>query len=426
LALLADVEAADTRALGAALETARAAGLAGAAVKAAGTQQEFAKLLAGFRDFVAIAYLSPEQIGWDVAPAQAVLRYGVWPGIATPELGRAGATASVWLDANTSLVAQLRAQFPKRRAVLGYRPDKDGGVPETRSLPARSAEVALADAYAAGGSVVLSLPENYRRGLLAGGSSELEAWKSLAGVQAFIRETQAVADAPLTGRTAVLCGTIEQSGEILNLAFRKNLCPVALPLAPPPLTATQFDVVVAANFELAPAAIENVARFAMSGGTVLAAPAGEEKNPWWTKRGWKKVRSEEDRDFYAAGRGTVIGYQTPVFDPGSFALDLKDAAGERSQPGLGVKNYDLRVWQADSVLGTLHRTAPGQVAAILTAYGGQMRREYLVGVRGRYRRGTVRQASDPAPRPVKLEPRSGRVEVSLPQSSRIAILSLEE
>lgn len=428
LALLADLPVAvDLAALRKELRAASAAGFAAAAVRAVGEPTGFNQLLREFQGFVAIVFLAPEQIDWNVQPAHAVLRYGVWPGIAPQDPATASATSSVWLDANTSLVAQLRAQHPRRRAVLGYRPDKEAGVPEKRSLPARSAEVALADAYSAGGNVILSLPVDYRRGLLARDQRALDAWKSLATVHAFVREQRAATEAPFAGRTAVLCGTIEQSGEILNLAFRKNLCPVAVPASSPPeFTTARFDVVVAANVELAPAVVENVARFALGGGAVMAAPVGEEKSPWWTSRGWKKVDSEPERDFYTAGKGLVCGYHTLVLDPGAFAADLKELAGQRSQPEVGLKNFDLRIVSADSVLGVLHRVSPATLAVVLTAYGNLPRQEFLLSVRGKYRRGTLRQIGATAPKSIQLMPRTNRVEMNLTLTSRIAIVTLEE
>ncbi|NWF85141.1 MAG: hypothetical protein HXY18_15090 [Bryobacteraceae bacterium] len=428
VALIADLPAAaDLNPLRAALESARSAGFTAAALRPAGDASAFGKLLADSGGFAAIVFLTAEQIDQDVRPAQAVLRHGVWPGIAAGDTGAAGATESVWLDANSSLVAHLRALYPWRSAVLGYRPDKDGGVPETRSVPARSAEVALADAFSAGGHVVLSLHGDYRNGLLKGEQRALDAWKSLAEAHEFMRGARALADAPLAGRTAVLCGGIEETGEILNLAFRKNLCPVAISAAaPPPLSTANFDVVVAANIELKPAVVENAARFAASGGAVLAAPAGEEKSPWWTTRGWKRIHSEEDRDLYAAGKGLVYGYHSLILDPGAFALDLKDAIARQSQPQGGLKNLDLRIWAADTVLGVLHRVSPSSVAVVLTAYGNLPRRDFLISVRGRYRRAAIREVGSPGARPVRLMPRAGRVEINLTQMSRVAIVTLEE
>ena len=427
LELVADVPAADPAGLAGALRAARGAGFTAAAVTALGSAAEFGALLGQFRDFVAMVYLTPEQMGWDVGPAQAVLRYGVWPGISTPDAGSAGATESVWLDANTSLIAQLRALYPRRRAVLGYRPDKDGGVPEKRSVPASSAEVALADAFSAGGHVVLSLPTLYREGLLSGQTRALEAWKALGEVHRFIGGARALTETPFAGRCAVLCGTIEQTGEILNLAFRKNLCPVALPAtALPRLAREQFDVVVAANVGLTPEAVENVARFAASGGVVMAAPAGEEAAPWWTRRGWKQLRMEEDRAVYAAGGGMLYAYTAAIDDPGRFALDVKEVHGRLTEPGVGIKNLDLRIWATDSVLGVLHRLSRTSIALVLTAYGSPPRHDFLVSVRGRYRRASLRQVGDTAAAPLPLMPRAQRVEMNLTRISRIAIVTLEE
>jgi len=425
--LVADLaEQSDAAALRKALADARAAGFEAASMRGVGDAGATRKVIEEFRDFVLFVQLGPEQIAWDVAPAHAVLRYGVWPGIATPDPSTAGATESIWLDANTSLIAQLRAQYPKRRAILGYRPDKEGGVPETRGVPMRSAEVALADAFSAGGSVILSLPADYRKALLARESRALAAWKELAGVLAFVRREAAATIKPFAGRVAVLCGTIEQSGEILNLAFRKNLCPVAMPAAAPvPLTPERFDIVVAANVIPAPPVVESLARYAAAGGAILAAPEGDEKNPWWTQRGFRKLRTEDDRDVYAAGRGTIYAYQSMVLDPGAFAMDLKELAGQRSQPGFGVKNFDLRIWSADSVLGVLHRLTPTSIAVVLTAYGNMPRHDFLVSVRGQYRTANMRQVGGAAAAAVPVMKRSGRVEMNLTQLSRIAIVTLE-
>jgi hypothetical protein len=427
LALLADLPLIeDLNALRQALKSAASAGFTAAAVTATGDSASFRALLAEFPDFVAIVYLAAEQIDWDVKPAHAVLRFGVWPGVAPVNTESAGATASVWLDANTSLVAQLRAQYPRRRAVLGYRPDKDGGVPEKRSVPATSAEVALADAFSAGGNVVLSLPVDYRAGLLAQAPRALDSWKSLATVHSFVRAQRALTDSPFAGHIAVLCGTIEQSAEILNLAFRRNLCPVAVPAATPPeFSTSRFDVVVAANVEMTPAVIENVARFATNGGAVMAAPVGDEKSPWWTTRGWKTTTSEQDRDLYTTGKGLLYAYHNPILDPGAFALDLRDLAGLRSQPEVGLKNFDLRIMAADTVLGVLHRPSPSTLAVVLTAYGGLRRHELLLSVRGRFRRGALREVGKPAASPVTLMSRTDRVEINLTLGSRIAIVTLE-
>ena len=62
---------------------ARALGFESVAVGATGDAASFRRFLEAQAGYVAIVYLTPEQIGWDVSSALAVLRGGVWPGIAS-------------------------------------------------------------------------------------------------------------------------------------------------------------------------------------------------------------------------------------------------------------------------------------------------------------------------------------------------------
>ncbi|MGJ5817020.1 hypothetical protein [Paludibaculum fermentans] len=412
-------------ALAADIGPAKAAGYAGAAVSAVGDAAAFQAFLKSQAGFVAVVYLKPEQIGWDVAPALAVLRSGVWPGIAPRDPNAAGATEAVWLNANASVVAHLRSLYPNRPAVLGYRPDKDAGVPETRSLPPRAMEIVLADAYAAGGFVVLSFPDSFRQGLLAGDGRMTSGWKDLVKVAAFHAAHRDVAQKPGHARMLVIAGDLEQSGEILNLAYRRNLCPRVVAAAQvPALAAAQVDVVVAANVPLAAGVVANLKRFASAGGTVMAAPAEGEKTQWWA--GGRKVESDEERDKYALGRGLVYGYHEQVLDPGTFALDLKDAYAEKSVPTDGPKNLDVRLWAADTIQVVLHRTGPSQLAAVLTCYGNPPNHDFLISFRGRYRSASIIDPARPEKQPLTLMPRTGRTEINLKQAGRSAIIYLEE
>ena len=424
MTVLAEVEA-DAGAVA----KAKALGFGGVAVNAGADEAALKALLKAEAGYVAVVYLKPEQIGWDVSPALAVLRGGVWPGIAPRDPSVASASEGIWLDANSSLVAYLRAVYPKRPAVLGYRPDKDGGVPATRSVPARSVEVSLADAYAAGGHVILSIPDDYRVALMKGEARALTAWKSLARVAGFLQKQRATVRNEAFSRVAVIAGDLEQSGEILNLAYRRNLSPVVVPVKfAPPVSLDRFDVVAAANVPLTPAEIEALTGFVRRGGTVLAAPAAEdEKNPqWWTKAGGKKVGSAEDRDVYTLGKGRIYGYHGTVLDPGPFALDLKDAAADQAPSEDGIKNLDFRIWSADSVLGVMYRVGPKRMMLVLTSYGNNVRGDFLTGVRGRFREAKMLDASGGAASPIVLMPRAGRVEFNLKQLARTAVILLEE
>src|SRR5258708_1212544 len=89
---------------------------------------------------------------------------GLWPGIRRPPTveGRGDETASAsrepWVDSNSYLIGYLRALYPKRPPVLGYLPDKLGD----RAVPFDSLELALIEAWAAGGNYVLAVENHYR------------------------------------------------------------------------------------------------------------------------------------------------------------------------------------------------------------------------------------------------------------------------
>src|SRR5687767_50061 len=78
---------------------------------------------------------------------------GLWPGIRKPPAvaGRGDETASAsrepWVDANGYQAGYLRALYPNRPPVLAYLPDKLGD----RSVPYDSLELALIEAWTAGG-----------------------------------------------------------------------------------------------------------------------------------------------------------------------------------------------------------------------------------------------------------------------------------
>jgi len=188
IATVADLTAAsgaeEARALA---EQAQVAGFAGVALEGAAFRDEtaLAAFVTGLKGLDALVFLRPEQLHWRVAPALAVLREGQWPGVRrTWERIRdeavmiSSASREPWLDANSYLVAYLRAVAPERAALLGYRPDEAAGVKADRLLPYHSLELALVEAFAAGGNVVLHPPEKHHAALLAGREEMMGAWRT--------------------------------------------------------------------------------------------------------------------------------------------------------------------------------------------------------------------------------------------------------
>ncbi|MBI5281616.1 MAG: hypothetical protein HY858_08050 [Candidatus Solibacter usitatus] len=350
---------AEAAAAPAAMERARVAGYDGVAVTAAGSEAEFRKFIEAQKGFVQFVYVKPDQLGWDVAPARAVLRGGMWPGVQQGSLGEAGATERPWLNGNLHLYAYMRAMHPSREAVLSFAAD---------DKPARyeGAEIALAEAFAGGGSVVLALPEMYRTGLLTGGARALAAWKRLGKVAAFLKQQAGVRRAGGGARLAVVAGALdEQTEEVLNLAYRNNLSP---------------EVLRAGD-------AERIRRFGQDGRMVVTIPE-------------------------------------TVLDPSEFARDLKEKVGLANPAGRGLSGLDLRVWNASTVLGTLHR-GEGVKVVVLVSYGRWMDQDFLVGLRGDYSGGVMAQPEG-AERRLELMRRGGRVELNLKGLERVAVITLKE
>ena len=78
------------------------------------------------------------------------------------------------------------------------------------------------------------------------------------------------------------------------------------------------------------------------------------------------------------------------------------------------------------MLGVLHRPAPGRLVLVLTNYGSPVGYDFLIGVRGRFRRATIAQTGVEGTKPLKVMPRHGRVECNLKDFGRTAIVVFEE
>lgn len=403
LAAIAEIRGSiDGAALDARAEAALAAGFVGLAYDARESEAETRRLVLRRPKTPQFVYLTSEQVTWDVSPAHPVLAAGQWPGVKPRDPATASATEQPWVDSNLWLYAWLRAHFPERPAVLGYRPDPSAGVSADRLVPHYTLEVALAEARAAGGNVILAPPERYVRDLLAGEARALDDWAALARTAAFLRRHADRLSAPPGLRVLVVAGSIEESGEVLNLLYRVNATPAVIAAERlPEIDPARYAVAVAANLTPPAPAQERLLAYVKAGGTLLAAPEAGAERPWWHGRSGKAVREEEARITCELGKGRLIAYREPVVDAYEFALDVLEA--------LGWKTRDLRLWNADTVVGLLRRHGGG-LSLELIDYGTRWRRnqepDLLVEVHGAYRHAFLEAPELKAP--VKLDARVRR------------------
>ncbi len=406
--------------------SAREAGFDGIAVTAGGAfstadpVRDFVKELRGFD---VLLFVNRDQISWDVSGAHPILTAGLWPGVRAPPnvpgRGIEVATASrePWLDTNPYLIGYLRGMFPARAAVLGYRPDAAAGITGGRAVPHESVEVALVEAFMAGGNFVISLPGDYRETLLGKDKEALSAWKSLGSTARFLQANRGKIHRPNRSRIAAAAGSLAESGEILNLMYRRNMFPVVHPASDiPVIDPSRFRTFVYANLaEPGPAPLRRLFGYVQAGGLLVVAPRNRETRPWWVREGAEKVRSDTDRDHYTLGNGRVVAYHDAVLDPSEFALDVIDL--------VGVQTRDVRLWNAPTVVGSAVEADRTGAQIHLVNYDTPIERGFPARVDGVFRSATVLEP-DGQTRSLKAVKRGDATEVWVDRIGRLALIQL--
>lgn len=346
----------------------------------------------------------------------ALVKAGMWPGVRGRDPSIASATSSVWIDQNCHLVGYLRALHPRQPAVLGYLPDSDAGVREGRVIRFESLELALTEAWVAGGNYVISLGTRFRDALLKGAPDALAAWRGLGRTARWLRDNAALFRQPVLPIVTVLVDEGESAQEIANLSFRHNVSPALEAATNPPAPDPRRRLVLVAAGIDAPQgqARRRILAHAQAGAIVVADEPGDKA--WWRMPGLKAVRSDPDRQFFSIGKGQVVAYKEPVTDPGDLALDLTDIVGQKRRP--------IRVWncQAAVVLATLApRAGPvtGAAALHVINYGQPVDLPVLARIQGNFTRATLLRP-DAEPLRVRVARRGTSSEVAIPRLGRVA------
>ena len=343
-----------------------------------------------------------------------VIRSGLWPGTGNPDPGVASATRSLWIDQNAYLVGYLRALYPAVQPVLGYLPDAEAGVSPDRAFRFDSLELALTEAWMAGGDYLLALEPRYREALLKGTPDALAVWRRLGRTAQWLSANAGLFRKPAFSEVTVLVDHGDSSREIANLCYRQNVSPALGPAANPPAPGDTRRLVISAAGIDSPsgAARGRILAHAQGGATVVV----DQPDAWWRTSGLKPLRSEPDRDFFTLGRGQVVAYKEPVTDPGEFALDLIDIVGQ--------KRRAARLWNSRAGLA-LATTAPrsgatvGKAALHLINYAQPMNQPLLAQLQGVYSRATLLHPGA-APSQLRIARRGTLSEVAIPQLQRAA------
>lgn len=341
------------------------------------------------------------------APGKPVaLTEGQWPGISRgPNAERsadevASASNQPWVDANGFWVGYLRALDPARPPVLGYVP-KLGD----RLVPFDSLELALIEAWISGGNYILSVEPRFRTKLLAGDEKALAAWRNLGRTARWLQKQSSLFRQPTFPIVTLLVEEGDTTAEIANLMYRQNACPALVRADQPPLPDPAHRLALVA-VDLKPPAVpvrNRILAHAEAGASVVV------NGDWWQNTRLKKVKSQEDRDYYQLGRGQVIAYRDTISDPSEFALDVIDIVSHGRRA--------VRLWNAYTVIAL----ATGKGVMHCVNYGSPIDHEIQARIQGVYSKATLLRPDAP-PLALKASRRGTTTEVMIPELRRLGVV----
>lgn len=348
-------------------------------------------------------------------PASYVaLSTGLWPGITrgparpgSPNDEVASASNEPWIDANGFWIAYLKAMFPKSSPVLAYEANEAAGLKDGRVVGFETLEIAYTEARAAGGNYILSMEKSYREALLKGDTKAVAAWASLGATAQWFRENDALFNGSAHPTITALVESGEETAEFANLLFRRNASPALAAAVPDPSPAILALIAVGFRTPSASTAARIFAH-AERGGTVVI------DDPALLPKGLREVKQQEDRVFYAMGKGHVVAYKERVMNPSELALDVIDVVTHPNRP--------VRIWNTLTVIAMAGR---GGVLHLLNyAAPGARRRggngsEIQVRYQGHFAKAKLLQPGVP-PKQLETAKRGSTTEVWVPAFERVA------
>jgi hypothetical protein len=353
-----------------------------------------------------VRFVSPADAAKADSGQPLIFRAGLWPGVHTQSQVAASATRGVWIDQNCYLVPYLRALYPRIPPILGYLPDKDGGVPPERSVPFETLELALAEGWMPGGNYIMALEARFREELLKGSANAVAAWRGVGRMAAWLRANAAVFGKPMQRSVTVLVENKDDSLEIANLGFRQNVSPTVLSAADPPAPDPARCLELVAVGIDAPDAERRrrILAHAQAGTTLVVDAPGEQA--WWRVPGLKLVREDQERRFYALGKGQIVAYKDPVVDPSELALDMIDYITQ--------KRRAARVFNCNAAVAMA-----GESVLYIVNYGRPQDLPVLARIQGSFTKATLLRPEAP-PASVKVSRRGTSSEATLPGLERVA------
>jgi len=278
-------------------------------------------------------------------PEGVVLVDGLWPHVKMarrdPNAAETGPTGAPWVDSNGWRIRLAQALNPDKTVWLTYTPPKEDEI-----VPPAAFALAVAEAEAYGAHWVITLDDNFRRGLEHATEEAVEAWKKIIAVlklsagSAEWRRFEPVA--PLAVVSSFAGDAEFLSQEFLNLADRRGLAYAIVPTAralEAPLERYKAVIYIEPEPPEGPLRAR-LLDFAASGGLlILPAPLTRAA----------AVETKFGHRIYRHGKGRIAAPVEAWADPYLLAGDVHLLIGHRHDP--------MRVWNG-GMMNTLYLASP--------------------------------------------------------------------
>ena len=281
-----------------------------------------------------------------------------------------------------------RLSSPVAHPFLRYLPDSDAGIAQGQVITYDSLELALIDAWAAGGNYLLAPDAAYRDALLRGDPAATAAWSQLGRTARWLKENEGLLREPPLSTITVLVERGDTAAEIAALMFRQSGSPELVSTERVPLPdASRRPIMVAAGIHPPSPDLAKLLLAHANAGASLVVDSGDASS-WWKGPGLKAARQFQDRAFYTLGAGRILVYRESIVDPGDFALDILDLAARRRP---------VRLWDASAVIAMVSQAgARAKPILRLVNYGSPTRGDIMAQVRGIYNSATLLRPGQPS------------------------------
>jgi hypothetical protein len=290
---------------------------------------------------------------------------GTWPHIRSNWVTRnneilqvAGRSAQPWIDSNAALFRILGSTDARPPRLLSYRWDPATIATLARPPQVENYLVAIAEAGAFGGHLLLPLDEDLQTGLLLGLPSARADWARIRQHLEFYAW-----DLPMRYTAVASIGVVTAdpmaSIAILNLLARHNL-PFEL-IDPSQASAADVSSLDLLLFLEPPtgAAADRLMDVARRGGTAMVIDPRDQASPAEHGRPWRagvRVETSDGHMSFEVGAGRVIEVSQPVTNPDTFALGIRQI--------LGRDRRVLDIWNGITVLATSYTVAAGDTVMV--------------------------------------------------------------